>query len=286
MLSVKDIREVKFGNSVGGYKKDEVDDFLDHVLEDYREYDRAVSAATEKIDSLKAEIESLKASEDSIQNVLLSAQRLADSIVAEAKEKSAHIIRDAEQSITKITEKERELATAFEQKATARREEVERELEKKTADAERKLAAIERATADSVARQQMLFNRLKIEIAAFKMEVNKTYKEHLESLQKLPEEVPSDPKAIAAAVEDAFNRAPAPESFVDLVKEVPAAPVENPEEALNALINEAEENEIPDIIDIVSATPASEETPELSKAAEAPKKSTVGGGFIITSDDE
>ena len=63
-------------------------------------------------------------------------------------------------------------------------------------------------------RQQALFNKLKLDIVAFKNEITAKYKEHLELLSAIPDTVPMDPKEMAAAVSIAFDKAPDPQSFV------------------------------------------------------------------------
>lgn len=272
MLSSNEIKETKFSTGMGGYKKDEVDELLDRVAADYDDYNRALKKANSKIDSLNSEIEKLKASESSIQNVLVSAQKLADSIVEEAKVKSAKILKDAEQSISNITDKERELSAAFERKASMRKAEVERELQDKVEKLERKSAAVEKATADSVERQQRLFDKIKIEIAAFKAEINKSYKEHLEALAKIPDEVPSDPRQIAAAVSEAFDRAPLPEKFLPQTD----AQEEKPEAAEKAEPAKAEEKTVNSEKTENEPLPAPVPVPNKQKH----------GGFIVTTEDD
>lgn len=208
MLSASDIRNVKFSKSMGGYKQEEVDVLLDKIEADYLQFERTVKEFQGKIDSLNSEIESYRGSQNSIQNVLLSAQKLADQIVNEAKEKSADIVKKAESSIAVITAQEKELATAFEIKAGERKSNLEKELDEKMRIAKAKTDSIAAATEDSVARQQALFDRLKMEVAAFKADITKTYKEHLEMLQKLPDSVPMDPKHISGLISEAFDKEP------------------------------------------------------------------------------
>lgn len=197
MLSSKEIRNVKFSNSVGGYKKEEVDILLDKIEVDYEKYERMLAEQNNRIDELLGEIETYKSSQSSIQNVLLSAQRLADQIVEEAKQKSEQIISDAENSIVQITEREKELTAAFEHKASERKAQIEAEMEQMLASAVEKQRGIEAAANDSVERQQALYNRLKLEIAAFKSDITRRYKEHIELLSKLPDSVPMEPEEIA-----------------------------------------------------------------------------------------
>ena len=214
MLSASEIRNAKFAKSVGGYKQEEVDILLDKIEADYEQYERLIRDFQAKNEELNKEIEALKNSQSSIQNVLVSAQRLADQIVNEAKEKSEEIVKNAEASISVITAKEKELATTFERKAQERKSALEKELAEMVKAAQIKADSIKTASDDSVARQQMLFDKLKMEIAAFKAGVTAKYKEHLELLTTIPETVPMNPKDMAEAVSVTIDKAPSPEQFI------------------------------------------------------------------------
>ncbi len=229
MLSAAEIRNVKFAKSMSGYKQEEVDILLDKVEADYAQYDRIVKEFQVKVETLQNEISDLKESQASIQNVLLSAQRLADKIIAEAKEKSEEIVRNAEANITVITAREKELSTAFELKAQERRSELEKELSEMVKAAKIKAESMTVAAEDSVERQQILFDKLKMEIAAFKAGISAKYKEHLEILSTIPDSVPSDPKRIAEIVSSAVDKTPDPIEFVKSAMEIPV--VTNKEEA-------------------------------------------------------
>ena len=214
MLSAAEIRNVKFTKSMSGYKQEEVDVLLDKIEADYAQFDRAIKDYRAKIESLDKEIESLKSSQNSIQNVLLSAQKLADQIVDEAKQKSEQIVKNAEVNIEVITAREKELATAFELKAQERKANLEKELADMVKTAQIKADSMKAAAEDSVARQQLLYDKLKMEMSAFKAAVSAKYKEHLEMLKLLPDTAPMDPKRIAEAVSAAVDKAPKPESFI------------------------------------------------------------------------
>lgn len=205
MLTSNDIRNAKFSKSVGGYKQEEVDILLDKVENDYEQYERTIRDLTDKIDSLSNQIDSFKETQNSIQNVLLSAQRLADQIVEEAKVKSEEIINNAEANISIITAREKELSNAFELKASERKSIIEAEINEMLSEAKKKSDAIEKATENSVNRQQILFDKFKVEISNFKAEITKKYKEHLEVLQQLPDVSGMDPMHIAEVVATNFN---------------------------------------------------------------------------------
>lgn len=218
MLSSVDIKSVKFSKAINGYKQDEVDVLLDKVEADYIKFERLIKEYQAKIDNLSKEIEDYKKSQNSIQNVLLNAQKLADQIVDEAKVKSAQIVKEAEENIEKISFREKELSEMFEKKATERKAALEREIAATINAAEQKAASIIAAAEDSVKRQQTLFDRLRLEISAFKVDVTQKYKEHLVLLQSLPDAVPMSPERIAESVSAILDKVPDPASFI---KEAP-----------------------------------------------------------------
>ena len=261
MLSANEIRNVRFSTAMGGYKKEEVDVLLDKVEADYEQFERTLHEMNNKISELKVELEDAKNAQGNIQNVLISAQKFADQIVEEAKTKSAEIISNAQASIVKITEQEKELTDAFDKKAGERKDALQSDIEKIIENAKKKQAAVESAAQDCIDRQQLLFNKMKVEIAAFKAEVTAKYKEHLELLASLPDTVPNDPEEIAAAVASSFDN-------ITTVEEYVANPV---------VIEEAEE------IETVEEFETEQETEEpAEKLVEA---YTGGTGFVINADE-
>jgi len=207
MLSAKEIRNVKFSKSMSGYRQEEVDILLDKVESDYEQFERTLREMSAKITELKGELEDYKSAQGNIQNILVSAQKFADQIVEEAKTKSAEIVSSAEMSIQKITAQEQELTTAFDKKAGERKQALQDEVDAIVATAEKKQAAVEAATQSCVERQQRLFDRMKLEIAAFKADITNKYKEHLELLSSLPDSLPENPTDIAEAISLSFDNA-------------------------------------------------------------------------------
>ena len=235
MITSQDIKNIRFSKAVGGYRTDEVAEFLGAVAADIDALQQQIAALDAKIEQLNAEAQANANSRDSIQNVLVRAQELADNIIADAKEKSAQILHDAENNIKVITEKEKELTDAFDRKATDRKDTLERELKQTIDTANLKAQSIEKGLENSIERQQQLFTRLKLEISAFKADITRKYKEHIEILQKLPDEVPMDPVSVAKAMTEAFDKAP------DITEFMPAAPA--------PIVEEPMEEEIPETIE-------------------------------------
>lgn len=214
MLNAAEIRNVKFSKARGGYKQEEVDVLLDRIEADYAQFERASREYKMQIDALNKEIDNYKASQNSIQNVLVSAQQLADKIVDDAKQKSKEIVDNAEASISVITAREKELAAAFELKAQERKTKLEAELDRMVKSAKIKSDSMLAAAQDSVARQQLLYDKIKMEMSAFKAAVSAKYREHLELIKSLPDTAPADPKNMAELVSAAVDKMPSPESFI------------------------------------------------------------------------
>ncbi len=206
MLTVSEIKDVKFGRGMGGYKTEEVDIFLDKIEADYGAFECIIKEYELKVETLNSEIDGFKNSQSSIQSVLVSAQSLADRIVKEAKQKSEEIIKQAQTNIETITAHEKELSSAFELKAQEQKNALEKELKLMVENAQKKADAITVAAEERVNHQQMLFDKLKVEISAFKAGVSAKYKEHIELLSKIPDSVPGDPKYIAEVLAASYDK--------------------------------------------------------------------------------
>ena len=206
MLTVAEIKDVKFGRAMGGYKTEDVDVLLDKIEADYAAFERMIKEYELKIETLNSEIEGFKNSQSSIQNVLVSAQGLADKIVKEAKEKSEQIITQAQSSIENITVREKELSAAFELKAQEQKSALEKELKAMIEDAQKKAQIITAGAEEQVKKQQMLFDKLRLEVASFKSDITSKYKEHIEVIAKIPDTVPEDPKYVADVLGTEYDK--------------------------------------------------------------------------------
>lgn len=200
MFNAEDIKKIEFSDSFKGYKREEVDAFLDKIEADYVNVELVINDYKSQIDALNNKIRELESSQDSIQTVLLNAQKLADQIVREAREKSEEIILRAEANINVITSKEKELSEAFELKANERKANLQIELDALVEKAELKAKSITDAANDAVRRQQVLFDKLKLEISSFKSSITSKYKEHLNLLQTIPDTVDMDPQKLAELI--------------------------------------------------------------------------------------
>lgn len=97
MLTPQEVAEHAFSKaSFGGYNMAMVDEFLDLVTADYTSLYKENAALKAKMKVLADKVEEYRATEDSMRKAMLSAQKMADQIVAEAEEQSASMITNAE----------------------------------------------------------------------------------------------------------------------------------------------------------------------------------------------
>ena len=93
MLTPQEVAERSFPKAtLGGYNMAQVDEFLDELTEDYSSLYKENAVLNQKLKVLVEKVEEYRATEDSMRATLLAAQRMADSIVAEAEEKKQAIV--------------------------------------------------------------------------------------------------------------------------------------------------------------------------------------------------
>lgn len=114
MLTPQEVSTHAFTKAVmGGYNMAMVDEFLDELTDDYTALYKENAALKAKMKVLVEKVEEYRATEDSMRATLLTAQRMADSIVREAEGKRDEILAKAEAGAQeKIARYQQELAVA------------------------------------------------------------------------------------------------------------------------------------------------------------------------------
>lgn len=203
MLTPQEVAEHAFPKaSFGGYNMAMVDEFLDMVTNDYTTLYKDNTTLKAKMKVLADKVEEYRSTEDAMRKALLSAQKMADQMVAEAQAEKDAIVSKAEQEAA--------------EKIAAIRQEVESE--------QLRLTAAQNATAAYIAKLKELFEN---------------EREYLSSLSRLqaerpkPDVVADAAQAIGTAVEKAVEEElpvqnepaeePAPKR---LLKEEPEEPEE------------------------------------------------------------
>lgn len=100
-----DINNKEFKKSMRGYNADEVDEFLEKVVEDYEAIYKENSTFKEKSISLNEKLEHYAKIESTIQNTLLLAQNAAEQAKLNAQKEADMIIKNANDIAQKILDK-------------------------------------------------------------------------------------------------------------------------------------------------------------------------------------
>lgn len=146
MLTLKEIEEVKLGRAkVGGYKAEDVDNFIDKVRESYEKLHNENVELMTKVKVLAQRVNTYREQEDSVRNALIKAQKIEDDCLKEAQNKASEMLRKAGLEADKIVE-------------SAKRE---------------------------VVKQNELLESLKKSVKDFRTKVLNMYKEHLKLVNSL-----------------------------------------------------------------------------------------------------
>ncbi len=187
MITPQEIRSVTFDKGMRGYRIEDVDAYLQQAAADMEQLIAEKEETEQKLYILAEKIEEYRKDEDNLKTALLNAQRMGENVIREAKQKAESMLRKAGIQADDLTRIAREQV-----------EEQEQELE-----------------------------RAKAEVAQFKNSVLSLYKQHIESLSRLPGEEEMEEEAAAPAVQ---QEPQLEEPVLQPEEEVAAEPENTPEE--------------------------------------------------------
>lgn len=102
MITPQELETKEFGVSFRGYDKDEIDDFLDALQKDYEKLYKENSSMKSKMAVLVSKIDEYKEVEESLRNALLTAQKMGENMVSDAKAKSELLVNEAQMKAERI----------------------------------------------------------------------------------------------------------------------------------------------------------------------------------------
>lgn len=115
-ITIIDIQHKEFKKSLQGYDRNEVNEFLDEIIETLEDEAHARAALQGEIADLRERLSHFKAMEESLQSTLLLAQRTADEVKAAAHKEADLIKQEARLAA------EREISALSDRIEEARRE--------------------------------------------------------------------------------------------------------------------------------------------------------------------
>ena len=208
MLTPERIKEKTFQTAGrGSYRAEDVDGFMYEVAASYEQMYKENTDLIKKISILAKKVEEYRADEESLKMALLNAQKLADKIVAEAKETAANEVASVKAETDKLRADAASDAAALELNAkneseallTSSKKEAEEILANAKAEAER---VVNEANATSkeilgginrkVTKESLVLEMMQKESTMIKQRLVSMYKEHINLINKLPEIIDED----------------------------------------------------------------------------------------------
>ena len=111
MITPLDIENKKFSKQMmNGYSVDEVDDFLDEIMEDYEANYKELATLRPKIEELNNSLEHYRNIENTLQNTLVMAQTTAEEVKNVARQQADQIVGDAQREAENIIRNSKENA--------------------------------------------------------------------------------------------------------------------------------------------------------------------------------
>ncbi len=181
MLKPEEIKNEQFELSVlGGYKREQVDEFFAAVCQDYQKLFEEKAELIEKLKLCVQKIEDYQKDEQFLKTAIINAEKLNET------------------SLREIERREKEIETAAREKAEliVKNAELEAQniMSKVKKDSEAQIKECELSTALKISQfkkmqdeEEQNLNRLKKEVSDFKEMLLKLYEQHLNSITKLPE---------------------------------------------------------------------------------------------------
>lgn len=221
MMTPQEAANCTFAKSmVGGYNMASVDEFLDKLTEDYAALYKENTALKAKLKVLADKTEEYREIEEAMRSTLLTAQRMATSIVNEAEQKRDALIADG-------------TGTAKARLA---------ELQEEVAREEARLAQVRRDVDGQIAAEHRRLETAQGELRLFIQAVRGVCGKQLELLERLPElpvappapEPPAEPETPpveATRPVPELSEAPVPEDGTDMERDI--------QEAVAALASES-----------------------------------------------
>lgn len=177
-MKPSEIRNFVFNKGAFGYRVEEVENCLNDIADFVELMQKEYNDAQKDLQELRSRASSLQEDEDSVKQIIISAQRLSSTVASEAKAKAKELVdsaqRERDQALADATVKSKAIISEAEQKA--------REIERDIIGDSQRLAR--EAELKSKMEEERLV-KLKSEVSEFKTSLLNIYKKHLQNLDML-----------------------------------------------------------------------------------------------------
>ena len=179
MLSPNNIKGKSFDTEKNGYSKDDVNEFLAQVAEDYAEVVKANQDSEAKIIKLVEKINEYREDEEAIQQALIVAQKESNKILTEAKTQAHDMIESAKTEQVRLAEQS---ASECERIVNEHKAKCAELIKANTEITEKKINEIRAAYDEEVEK----YENLKAEVTQFKADLTELYNRQIRLIMEIP----------------------------------------------------------------------------------------------------
>lgn len=196
-MNAKEILNKQFEKAkIGGYKLEEVDDFLKDVSDEFAQLQKTNSELEDKLKVLADKIREYREDEEALKDALLIAQKQGNAIVADSKASAEKLTQETREKVEKLlteskAKSERMINDADEYSAKTRSD-ADAAAEKTINDANNKAAEIKAAMDKQQQIQEEIIRRTRKEANEFMDKVRSACEAQIELVNKMPAEVEND----------------------------------------------------------------------------------------------
>ena len=269
MISANDLRNVQFDNEAQGYSAEAVNSVISQAADTIEAYANENKELYRKMELLAGKIEEYRKEEDSIKTALITAQKMADKIEQESREKADALIAESEAQAKAATD---EAAANAEKTVSEARDYAAELIKTKTDEADALIADAEKKANEAISSSKIVAEDILSQAKGISKELVSASKEEKEAyellntaLRKDAEDFIEKLKALYTEQLEALNSAK-----LEKGAEEEAAEVEHLEGQINSLFEEIDDvsESIPEEITLEPAERPVEEPVEEEIPAE------------------
>ncbi len=241
MLTVEEIENISFRRAgFGGYKVEDVDRFVDGVIEKVRQLELSNRELENRIEQLNKQVIKYEEQADSVQDAIITAEKTAKKLVRDASVKSETMMSEAEtKSKSMVSEAEEKSYTMLIEAETRSQTILNSALLRSAAGIDENNRIIEQ--------QKQEIIRIQSEVSRFREALIDSYKSHMKLINSLPSE--EEFRQYQSKLDENYPEAdPAtPEAVEQLLREDADKAVEDAKEQTQIRVDFIDEDKVKEI---------------------------------------
>lgn len=196
-MNAKEILNKQFDKAkLGGYKLEDVDDFLKEVSEEFAALQKSNSELERKLEVLADKIREYREDEEALKDALLIAQKQGNAIVADSKASAEKISKETKEKVEKLLAeskvKSEQLISDANDYSTKTRAEADAAAEKTIGEANNKATEIKVAMDKQQTIQESIIQQTRKEAHEFMEKLLEAYNSQIELIQAMPQKCEDD----------------------------------------------------------------------------------------------